>query len=69
VTASDVSSLGINAPSEVLDRTIARMVRILDTGRWPSGLRLAPAERPLVEWNLELARRERTERRARAAGR
>lgn len=59
----------IGAEPDVLDRTIARMIRILDTGRWPSGMRVAVAERPIIEWNLELARRERTERRARAAAR
>ena len=48
---------------DVLTSTITRMQLILDTGRWPSGLRLSPAERPIVEWNVEIARRERDERR------
>jgi uncharacterized protein YeaC (DUF1315 family) len=50
---------------DVLDRTVARMVRILELGKWPSGLELTPTDRELVEWNLELVRRERAERRAR----
>ena len=31
---------------------VARMQSILDTGRWPSGLTLSAAERPVVEANL-----------------
>ena len=49
-----------------LDAAIARMAELLDTGRWPTGLRLTLEERRTVEWNLELAKRERAERRRRA---
>jgi uncharacterized protein YeaC (DUF1315 family) len=43
---------------ELEAEAIRRMLRILETGAWPSGLRLTPAERRTVEWNLELARRQ-----------
>lgn len=45
-----------------LDRSIARMQRLLDTDRWPSGLELTLQDRELVRYNLKLARRERLER-------
>jgi len=45
-----------------LDRTIVRMQRFLDLGRWPSGLELTAEDRRVIAYNLELARRERRER-------
>ena len=46
-------------PRVELDVIIARMQRVLDTGHWPSGSEVTPADRRSLEWNLELARRER----------
>lgn len=31
---------------------IERMQSVLDTGRWPSGLKVLPYERPVIEKNL-----------------
>lgn len=45
-----------------LDTTIARMRRILEAGRWPSGLELNAEDRRILEWNLEISRQRRAER-------
>jgi hypothetical protein len=45
---------------EILEESIGRMRRILDTGAWPSGLPITSLERATLEWHLELARAERT---------
>ena len=52
-----------------LDATIARMRGYLEVGRWPSGLELNAEDRRIVEYNLDLARREREERRRHARAR
>jgi len=44
---------------EALDATIARMRRLMDTGCWPSGVRMTYLEARTVEWNLEVALVER----------
>lgn len=49
------------------DLAIGRMQRILEEGRWPSGLELSPDERELVTFNLRIARRDRVEARFREA--
>lgn len=49
--------------AERLDAGIARMVEILELGRWPTGMTLSDDDREAIEWNLEIARRERAERR------
>lgn len=52
---------------EALDRTVRRMRDMLDRGCWPSGLELTAEDRRIIGWNLELAERERDERRAEVA--
>jgi uncharacterized protein YeaC (DUF1315 family) len=59
------TSTGLLSKVDALDRTISRMQGMLDLGRWPSGLELTDEDRRLISWNLEVARRERAERRAR----
>jgi uncharacterized protein YeaC (DUF1315 family) len=51
------------AAASTLDSTIARMRSMLELGRWPSGLELTDEDRRIIRWNLELAIRERSERR------
>ena len=53
-------------PEAMADATIRRMQRILDTDEWPSGLALNDEDRRILTWNLDVARRQRDERRARA---
>jgi len=54
---------------EALDAGIRRMRGILEAGSWLTGEQLTLEDRRVVEWNLELALRDRANRRRRGMAR
>jgi hypothetical protein len=40
------------------DDEVRRLLRLLVTGKWPSGMEVGPAERKVIEANLERVRRQ-----------